>query len=159
NKGDRGLPGVEPETLPRGEDAKVDWIQGGVLHTADGRTVDISPDFGNAYRYDDGWLLINWTGRKNGSTGVVVDAEGRQLAPEFDTDGVVAPSADGSKLLFVADDELIVHDNETGTTTVVRSVAGESVEPVGVDDAGAVHYNLTDRDSGLSDGRIWRDGT
>lgn len=159
NKGDRNLPGIDPTTLPRGEDPKVGWVHYGILHNPEGGEVQLPRDgLGTPYRYDDGWLLIDWAGRKDGATGMVVGADGQPVAPEFDTSGVVATSTDGSRVLFVAGDELTLHDNGTGRSTVVRTTDGQLLEPAGVDDAGSVYYNVADPVDGTTDGRIWRDG-
>jgi len=149
-------PGLELDDLERGEAPRRDWLRHRQLHTADGRVLDLAADYGAVHRYDDGWLAIDYAGSEHGATAQVLDRDGVPVGEPFATSGA-ASSADGSTLLYMAGGNLVVHDNETGADTTVRSGLPARTEPVGVDDAGAVYYNAPaprqDRD-----GRIWRDG-
>ncbi len=157
NKGNRNLPGVDPTVLPTGGAPRLGWLQDGVLHTADGTQVQLTADYGSLHRYGDGWLGIDFAGAADSATGQVLDADGREVGPAFETSGKIAHAADGSTVLFMAGDELTLHDNESGETTVVRAGMDPLTEPVGVDDAGAVYYNHVDPETYAEDGRIWRD--
>lgn len=158
-QGDRagkGIPAVELDDLTEGEAPRRDWLQDRELHTADGRVIDLPASYAAIYRYDDGWLGVDYAGSDDGATAQVLDSDGAPVGEPFRSTGG-ASSADGSQLLYLAGDDLVLHDNETGTDTTIRTGVPAETVPVGVDDAGAVYYNTPVKNHQL-DGRIWKDG-
>jgi hypothetical protein len=146
---------LDVSDLELGAAPKVDWIEGGrTLHTAEGDTVELDRAYSGVVRYDDGWLARY---SDNGDqVGVLLDASGKPTGAEFSTGFGQAVSSDGDQLLYVADGDLVMHDNNTRETRTVRADAGLETRPIAVTEDTA-YYNVQLADYS-SDARWWRDG-
>ncbi|CAM3310566.1 hypothetical protein NODU109028_10845 [Nocardioides dubius] len=159
NRSRLGLPALEPGTLERGADTRVPWAQGGVLHLPDGEQLNLDAPTRMLLPYDEGWLLGEQVGDGEYATRIV-DADGTTLAEPEISPEVGAASGNGRYVSYLEGDSLVMHDNTTGRSQVVAS-AEKELEPalVGVDDEGAVYFNVGSEPGMTNDGRVWRNGT
>ncbi len=160
DKSDQGLPTLDPRDLPTGAPARVDWLQGRNLHTADGRVLTLDQEYAEVYRWDDGWLVVQWMTDSGLPELSILDGNGVPV-DTFTSTGWVGTSADGSSVAYVRDQALRLHDNDTGRDTVLRGGLPQTLAlaPVGISSDGAVHYNVATANTDEPwDGRIWRDG-
>ncbi len=157
--GDRSgmnIPSLELDEMARGDAPRRDWMQDKELHTADGRVLTLQTAYSTIYRYDDGWLALDYNGSDAGATMQKLDGSGAPVGDPFPSTGG-ASSADGQHLTYLSGNDLMLHDNNTGDTTTVRAGLPAETVAVGVDAEGAVYYNVPAKDHML-DGRVWKDG-
>lgn len=159
NRSRLGLPALEPGTLERGADARVPWAQGGALHLPDGEQLNLGAPTRMLLPYDEGWLLGEQVGDGEYATRIV-DADGTTLSEPEISPEVGAVSSNGRYVSYIERSDLVMHDNTTGRSQVVAS-AEKELEPalVGVDDEGAVYFNVGSEPGMTNDGRVWRNGT
>jgi hypothetical protein len=148
---------LQVEGLPDGEPAKIAWIENGrTLHLPGGNTTTLDRAYSDVVSYDSGFLAT-YIDREGVATGVLLDDRGSAAGESFATAYSVALSADGVRILYVADGRLLLHDNLTGATDTIRTGVGPETDPIAVTDEVA-YYNVPGAD-GMRDARFFENGT